>query len=199
VQNAKRTEEAHNQWLWVEPSIWTERMLNALKTGVKGGKWFSLIDKVHKQENLLASFKSVKRNKGAAGVDLISIRKYEAKLEHHLDTLKEQLENKQYSPLPVKRVYISKPGSSVKRPLGIPAVRDRVVQKAVCNAIEPIFEHKFAADSYGFRPGRGCKDALREVNAELKRGKMHVVDADIKSYFDTIDHERLMELIEEHI
>jgi RNA-directed DNA polymerase len=199
VQEAKQTEETYDKWSWAEPSIWTARMLNTLETGVKGGKWFSLIDKVYKRENLLSAFNSVKSNKGTSGIDNISISKYEAQLEHNLGKLKDGLENNQYSPLAVKRVYIDKPGSKEKRPLGIPAVRDRIAQKALCNVIEPIFETVFAPDSYGFRPGKGCKDALREVQAELKSGRHYVIDADIKSYFDTIEHECLMQLVEEQI
>jgi RNA-directed DNA polymerase len=199
VRNAKQTEETDEQWSWVEPTVWTERMLNTLENGVKGGKWFSLIDKVHKKANLQSAFKSVRKNQGAAGVDKVTIKRYENHLEHNLSKLEEQLESSKYNPLAVKRCYIEKSGGSEKRPLGIPAVRDRVVQKALCNVIEPIFENEFSSDSYGFRPSRGCKDALREVHSELERGNFHVVDADLKSFFDTIDHEILMELVEKHV
>jgi RNA-directed DNA polymerase len=99
----------------------------------------------------------------------------------------------------VRRTYIDKPGSTEKRPLGIPTVRDRVVQAAVVNVIEPIFERDFAEHSYGFRPGRGCKDALRRVAELLKDGRVYVVDADLKSYFDTIPKDRLMGRLEEKI
>jgi RNA-directed DNA polymerase len=199
VQNAKQAEETCDEWSWVEPAVWTERMLNTLETGVKGGKWFSLIDKVYKPANLEASFKSVKSNKGAAGTDKVTIAGYEKHLEHNLHKLGEQLSNGQYEPQAVKRCYIEKSGGREKRPLGIPAVRDRVVQKALCNVLEPIFEHGFYDDSYGFRPGRGCKDALREVYGELKSGKEYVLDVDLKSFFDTIDHELLMTELEKKI
>src|SRR5205807_9875459 len=100
-----------------------------------------------------------------------------------------------YAPQAIRRHWIPKPGSTEPRPLGIPTVRDRVVQTALRNVIEPIFERDFAAHSYGFRPQRGCKDALRQVDELLKAGSVYVVDADLKSYFDTIPHDRLMALV----
>src|SRR5207237_2060128 len=109
--------------------------------------------------------------------------------------LSDQLRAGKYRPQAVRRVYIPKPGSTEKRPLGIPAVRDRVVQAAVVNVIEPIFERDFAEHSYGFRPGRGCKDALRRVDELLKAGYRHIVDADLQSYFDTIPKDRLLALV----
>ena len=99
----------------------------------------------------------------------------------------------------MRRVWIPKPGSTEKRPLGIPTVRDRVVQTALRHVLEPIFERDFAEHSYGFRPGRGCKDALRRVDRAAE-GRIHwVVDADLKSYFDTIPHDRLMERVREKV
>ena len=116
-----------------------------------------------------------------------------------IDRLKEQLRSGRYQPLPARRVWIPKPGSSEKRPLGIPAVRDRVAQTALRNVLEPIFERDFAPRSYGFRPGRGCRQAVAEVERLLKAGYIWCVDADLKSYFDTIPHDRLMRLIEQRI
>jgi RNA-directed DNA polymerase len=104
-----------------------------------------------------------------------------------------------FEPQAIRRVHIPKPGTTETRPLGIPTVRDRVVQAAIVNVIEPIFERDFAEQSYGFRPGRGCKDALRRVDQLLKTGYVHVVDADLKSYFDTIPHDRLLQRLEERI
>lgn len=199
VPFAKQAAEAQPKWDWVEPSVWTERMLTALDNGVKGGKWFSLIDKVHRKSNLESAFKKVRTNKGAAGVDHVSVEEYERRKEENLQKLEEELAQEQYQPQVIKRVWIPKPGSKEKRPLGIPTVRDRVVQAAVVNVIEPIFEKDFAENSYGFRPGRSCKDALREVSTLLNENKTWVVDADLKSYFDSIPHEPLMEQVEEKI
>ncbi len=192
---AKRDGEAPGRWLWVEPTIWTERMLTALEQGVKGGQWFSLIDKVHPERTLHAAFSQVAANKGAAGVDHVTVKMFADRLEANLMKLSEELRSGHYQPQQIRRHYIPKPGSKEKRPLGIPTVRDRVVQTAALMALEPIFEHNFAEHSYGFRPKRGCKDALRRVNELLKAGHTYVVDADLKSYFDTIPHDRLMALV----
>ncbi len=170
-------------------------MLAALERGVKGGVWFSLIDKVYRLPNLWSAFAKVKVNRGAAGCDHQTIAMYEADLEANLCDLSDQLRSGAYQPRRIRRVHIPKPGSRDLRPLGIPTVRDRIVQTALRNVMEPIFERDFAEHSYGFRPNRGCKDALRRVDALLKAGYTHVVDADLKSYFDTIPHAPLMERI----
>jgi RNA-directed DNA polymerase len=183
------------RWSWVEPRIWTERMLTALEQGVKGGRWFSLIDKIYPESTLKAAFHQVAANKGAAGVDHVTVKMFGDRLDENLKTLSEGLRSGRYRPQQIRRHYIPKPGSNEKRPLGIPTVRDRVVQTAVLNALEPIFEHDFAEHSYGFRPGRGCKDALRRVNELLETGHAYIVDADLKSYFDTIPHDRLLALV----
>src|SRR5205085_8255307 len=112
-----------------------------------------------------------------------------------LEQLHGALKGGTYVPLDIRRHWLPKPGSTEQRPLGIPTVRDRIVQTAVRNVLEPIFERDFATHSYGFRPQRGCKDALRRVDELLKAGYVHVVDADLKSYFDTIPKDRLMDLI----
>jgi RNA-directed DNA polymerase len=166
-------------------------MLEALENGVKGGIWFSLIDKVYKPASLWAAWCKAARNQGSAGVDRITIEQFEREAEANADYLAGQLRQGTYQPKPILRTFIPKPDGS-KRPLGIPTVRDRIVQGAVRHAIEPIFEREFAPHSYGFRPGRGCKDALRRVDQLLKNGHRYVVDADLKSYFDTIPHDRLM-------
>jgi RNA-directed DNA polymerase len=170
-------------------------MLAALANGVKGGKWFSLYDKVYRPEVLKAAWQRVKRNKGAAGIDRVSIERFDAQAGNYLDELHHTLEMGQYRPQPVKRLEIPKGGGKT-RPLGIPTVKDRVVQAALKSVIEPIFERHFLDTSYGFRPGCGCKDALRDVNQGLKEGYCWVVDADIQGYFDNIVHEKLMERIE---
>lgn len=189
---AKPAGEIRDRWSWVEPSVWTERMLTALENGVRGGKWYSLMDKVHSLGNLRSAFALVKANKGSPGVDHQTIEMFEARLEDNLCRLAETLRSGTYRPQAIQRVWIPKPGTSEKRPLGIPTVRDRVVQAALRNVLEPIYEKDFAAHSYGFRPGRGCKDALRRVDALLHQGYAYVVDADLKSYFDTIPHDCLM-------
>lgn len=192
---ARHGREARNQWDWVERGIWTDRMLKTLVTGVKGGKWFSLIDKVYGKANLIAAYKKVARNKGAAGVDHVTVKGFAKNLEREIAKLHESLRMETYRPQAIKRVTIPKPGTQEGRPLGMPTVRDRVVQGALRHAIEPIFEKDFAEHSYGFRPHRGCKDALRQVDRYLKEGYGWVVDADFKSYFDTIPHDRLMKLV----
>ena len=198
--SSRQAGEIRAKWPWVEPSVWTERMLTALEKGVKGGKWFSVIDKVYAKSNLEAAYRKVKRNRGSAGVDHQTIAMFEDRLEQDLERISEWLRNGSYTPQAVRRVWIPKPGKQKQgRPLGIPTVRDRVVQTAMRNVLEPIFEVGFADTSYGFRPGRGCKDALRRVDQLLKRGYTWVVDADLKSYFDTIPHERLMQQIEDKV
>lgn len=189
---ATQVGEIQGRWPWVEPSVWTERMLTALEEGVKGGKWYSLIDKVSALRNLRSAFAQVKRNKGGAGVDRVTIRMFEAHLEEDLQRLSEALREGSYRPQAIRRVWIPKPGSREKRPLGIPTVRDRVVQTALRNVLEPIFERDFAAQSYGFRPERSTKDALRRVAELLKAGYVHVVDADLQSYYDTIPRQPLL-------
>lgn len=199
VPEAKQAGEAQARWGWVEPCVWTERMLTALEDGVKGGKWFSLIDKVSAPRVLRWAFTRVKANGGAAGVDHQTIAMYEQQLEQQTEYLARTLKDGSYQPAAIRREGIPKAGSKEKRPLGIPTVRDRVVQRALLAAIEPIFERDFAEQSYGFRPGRGCKDALRRVDHLLKTGSEWVVDADLKSYFDTIPHEQLLKRIEEKV
>ena len=196
---AIRAGETLGRWIWVEPTVWTERMLTALEQGVKGGKWFSLIDKVHPERTLHAASSQVAANRGAAGVDHVTVEMFDERLEENLKKLSEELRSGKYRPQPIRRHYIPKPGSKEKRPLGIPTVRDRVVQTAVLMVLEPIFEHEFAEHSYGFRPGRGCKDALRRVDQLLKEGYTYIVDADLKSYFDTIPHDRLMALVAQKV
>jgi len=190
---AKPAGEVRARWAWTERTVWTDRMLTALERGVKGGVWFSLIDKVHRLPNLWSAFAKVKANRGAAGCDHQTIAMYETDLEANLRDLSEQLRSGAYQPRRIRRVHIPKPGSRALRPLGIPTVRDRIVQTALRNVIEPIFERDFAEHSYGFRPKRGCKAALGRVDALLQSGYTHVVDADLKSYFDTIPHAPLME------
>lgn len=192
-EEASRTGEAEAlARSYAEPSVWTERMLTALVEGVKGGKWYSLMDKVYAERTLQAASARVAANQGSSGVDHVTVEMFESGLDDHLRRLGEDLRTGAYRPQAIRRVYIPKPGSREKRPLGIPTVRDRVVQTALRMVLEPIFEQDFTVHSYGFRPGRGCKDALRRVDELLKDGAVFVVDADLKSYFDTIPHDRLL-------
>lgn len=198
-EKATQAGEVRARWAWTEPSVWTERMLTALEKGVKGGKWFSLVDKVMALANLRAGFAKVKANRGGAGVDHQTVEMFEAHLEENLEKLSRELREGKYRPQAIRRHWIPKPGSKEKRPLGIPTVRDRVAQAALLNVLEPIFEREFAEQSYGFRPHRGCKDALRRVEEMLERGNTWVVDADLKSYFDTIPHDMLVKQVEQKV
>src|SRR5918999_5439192 len=198
-QRATQGAETHGRdWSWVEASVWNERMLAALENGVKGGKWFSLIDKVYRAQTLKAAWKKVKANRGAAGVDGQSVERFAVRAERYLEELGTALKRGTYQPQPVRRVEIPKGGGKI-RPLGIPVVKDRIVQTALKLVLEPIFEREFEDSSYGFRPRRGCKDALREVERLLKEGYTHVVDADFDSYFDSIAYEPLMGEVSERI
>jgi RNA-directed DNA polymerase len=182
----------------VEATVWSERMLAALENGVRGGKWFSLIDKVYRKETLKAAGHKVKQNAGAAGVDGQSVKQFAARAELYLEELEQALRRGEYRPEPIKRVEIPKGGGKM-RPLGIPVVKDRIVQTALKVVIEPIFEREFEDSSYGFRPERGCKDALREVDELIKEGYTFAVDADMDSYFDSIPYEPLMDEVSERI
>jgi len=186
------------RWQWVEASIWTDAMLTALENGVKGDKWFSLIDKVHRRATLEAAWLKVKKNKGAAGVDGITIKRFEVNKEKYLKELEQELKIGTYVPKAVKRVYIPK-GQGKLRPLGIPGVKDRIAQQAIKMVLEPIFEKEFLDMSFGFRPKRGAQMALEEVNRLIKEGYTWVVDADLQAYFDTIPHEKLMAKVKKRI
>lgn len=198
LETTKQEIDIYDRWSWVEASIWTKPMLTALENGVKGGKWFSLMDKVYAKTTLEIAWNRVKRNKGSYGVDGMSIDRFVMQSERYLQELHDELKQECYKPQAVKRVYIPKSGGG-QRPLGIPAVKDRIVQAALKMVIEPIFEREFVEHSYGFRPQRGCKDALRAVDQHLKTGLTWVVDADMKSYFDSIPHPKLVELVKQRV
>lgn len=184
---------------WAQPMVWTDRMLAALERGVKGGRWHTLIDKVFDRRNLYFSARKVMWKKGAAGVDHQTVADFAEHERRELQRLQAQLREDTYRPAPVRRAWIPKPGSSEKRPLGIPTVRDRVVQTALVHVIEPILDNEFHERSYGFRHGRGCHDALRRVEELLADGRVYVVDVDLQSYFDTIPKDRLLELVKQKI
>jgi RNA-directed DNA polymerase len=189
---AKTSGDIRTRWEWVEAAVWSERMLTALEDGVKGSKWYSLMDKVVALPTLRRAFARVKANRGAAGVDHVTVEGYEQHLEENLKQLAQRIRAGSYRPQAVRRVWIPKAGSRQQRPLGIPTVQDRVAQAVTLAVMEPIFERDFAEHSYGFRPGRGCKDGLRQVDSLLQQGYTWVVDADLSSYFDTIPHAGLM-------
>jgi RNA-directed DNA polymerase len=192
--------EARDPWWWVERTVWTERMLTRLTTGEPANRvWYSMVDKTYAPANLASAFQKVWVNGGSAGADQQTVAHFGRQAEAELARLHEQLRDGTYRPQPVRRVWIPKCGSPERRPLGIPAVRDRVVQAALRQVLEPIFETEFAESSYGFRPGRGAKDALRRVDGLLKGGHDWVVDADLKSYFDTIPHQRLLALVQARV
>ncbi len=196
---AKPVGDIRLRWKWVERSVWSDRMLMALETGVKGSRWYSLIDKVGSDDNLMSAWLAVAANRGEAGVDHQSVAAFQARLEAELGRLSEQLQSGTYERQPARRVWIDKPGSREKRPLGIPCVRDRVVEGAIKQVLEPIFEREFAEHSYGFRPGRSAQQAVARVEELLKAGNVWIVDADLKSYFDTIPQQPLLELLSERI
>ena len=198
ARTKREAETGPRDWGWVEATIWTERMLAALGNGVKGNKWFSLIDKVARADTLQLAWAKVARNRGAAGVDGQSVAKFATRAEDYLQELEQALKQGSYRPEPIKRVESPK-GPGQTRPLGIPVVKDRIVQTTLKLVIEPIFENDFHDSSYGFRPGRSCHAALREVDRLIKAGHTHVVDADLKGYFDSIPHQRLLARVEERI
>ena len=191
--------DIRDRWWWVEPSVWTERMLTRLEQSGPKTKWFRLWDKVLGERTLQAAFWAVWRNQGAPGVDGQTVKQFDEQNGTELARLREELRSRSYRRHPARRVWIPKPGTTERRPLGIPAVRDRTVEAALRKVVEPIFERDFAEQSYGFRPGRGCREAVKRVEELLRQGHDWCVDCDLKSYFDTIPHERLMALVKERV
>jgi RNA-directed DNA polymerase len=174
-------------------------MLTRLEESEPTTVWFRLWDKVLLERNLQSAFRAVWRNDGAPGVDGQNVQQFQAQEQAELAKLREQLQTESYRRQPARRVWIPKPGSTEKRPLGIPAVRDRTVEAALRNVLEPIFERDFAEHSYGFRPGRGCQQAVGRVEELLGQGQVWCLDADLKGYFDTIPHERLIQLVKQRV
>src|ERR1019366_4027100 len=163
----KQAGDIHLRWEWVEQAVWTERMLTRLEASEPTTVWYGLWDKVISERNLQAAFRAVWRNRGAPGVDGQTVPQFEAQEQAELAKLREELWSKRYRRQPARRAWIAKPGTIEKRPLGIPAVRDRTVEAALKHVLEPIFEHDFAEQSYGFRPGRGGREAVPRVEALL--------------------------------
>jgi group II intron reverse transcriptase/maturase len=161
-------------------------------------KRHSLSGQLWDRRNLDAAWKRVKANKGSGGIDGETIESFEARLEQNLEEIIRLLKERRYEPRPVRRVYIPKPDGR-KRPLGIPTIRDRVVQQAVKNILEPIFEEIFLSGSHGYRPGKNAHQAIRKAEGYIQRGYHWVVDADIQGFFDHVDHGIMMDLVREKV
>ena len=167
-------------------------------TGVK--KVHSLIDKVYKRKNLEMAWEKVKANRGSGGVDGQNLEAFEAQLNQQLDRLQRELKEDTYQPLPVRQHPIpkrDKPGAY--RLLGIPTIYDRVCQQALLNRLEPIFEPVFDDASFGYRRGRSTKDALRKIWKEIQGGSEWIVDADLRDFFGSVDHEKLLTLVAQRV
>jgi RNA-directed DNA polymerase len=195
----KQAGETRDPWSWVERSVWTQRMLNRLTESQEQTVWFSLWDKVWHSDNLSQAMLEVILNGGSAGVDGETTGQISANWLAAQAELQTELRQEQYRPQPARRVWIPKPGTTEERPLGVPSVRDRVVQAALRHVLEPIFERDFAEQSYGFRPGRGCMQALQRVEELLLQGYVWVVDIDLQSYFDTIPHAPLLAAVQKRV
>ena len=181
---------------WVERAVWTERMVDALRRGgPEGGRWYWLHDKVFTEKTLRAAFARVARNGGAPGVDGMTVEVFGSRLDKEIARLCRAWKAGEYRPQALRQAWIPKSGTDEQRPLGIPTVRDRVVQAALVLVLEPIFESTFSEHSHGFRPGRSAHGALKAVLGHLEAGKVWVVDADLKGYFDSIPHERLLAVV----
>jgi RNA-directed DNA polymerase len=190
------------EWRRVQPKLATLRLRLFLKAKQEPKfRFYVLYDRVFRRDVLWAAWEQVRINKGAAGVDGVTIDQIvnaEDGPEQLVEELHEALRSRKYRPQPVKRVYIPKPNGK-ERPLGIPTIRDRVVQTAVVLVLEPIFEADFLDCSHGFRPGRSAHGALTEVRAGLQAGRKEVYDADLRGFFDSIPHDKLMSAVEMRI
>lgn len=163
-------------------------------------KVHSLVDKVYKRKNLEIAWERVKANRGSGGVDGQSLAEFEERLEEQLNRLHDELREDCYQPQPVRQVPIPKPGKPGEfRMLGIPTIYDRVAQQALLNRLEPIFEPVFDEANFGYRRGRSTKDALRKVWKEVQAGREWIVDADLKDFFGSVDHEKLLTLVAQRV
>jgi len=197
--------DIRNRWGWVEPSVGTDRMLTRLEGSEPTTPWFRLWDKVLSERNLQAAFWAVWCNDGAPGVDGQTVQQFGEPLESELARWRDELKTQRYRRPPARRVWIPKPGTPERRPLGIPAVREQAGPAPTTSYAERIgsrpclVERDFAPSSYGFRPGRGCREAVARVEELLSQGHVGCVDADLKSYFDTLPHDRRMALVRQRM
>ncbi len=160
----------------------------------------SLFEKLCDQENLMAGFEAVRRNGGAPGIDRITVKSFESRLNKELAQLKKELESWSYKPKPVRRVEIPKPGKGAGvRLLGVPCIRDRVIQATIKHILEPIIDPTFSDNSYGFRPGYSQQQAVESAKRIVKNGKEYVVDIDLSKFFDRVNHDRLIFLLSVHV
>src|ERR1700757_3009188 len=163
-------------------------------------KVHSLVDKVYQRKNLEMAWERVKANRGSGGVDGQSLEAFAAQLDQQLDRLQSELKDDTYQPQPVRQVQIPKAGKPGEfRTLGIPTIYDRVCQQALLNRLEPIFEPIFDDANFGYRRGRSTKDAMRKVWKEIQSGQEWIVDADLKDFFGSVDHEKLLTLIAQRV
>ena len=157
-----------------------------------------LIEEILSDSNISEAIRRVKSNKGAAGIDRMTVNEIDAYFEEHGKEIRQSILEKRYKPQPVRRVYIPK-SNGKKRPLGIPTVADRVIQQAVAQVLMGIYEPLFSDHSYGFRPGRSAQDAIGETLTYLNEGYEWVVDLDIEAYFDTVNHDKLISILRENV
>ena len=156
------------------------------------------MEKILSEENLKMAIKKVKSNKGAPGIDKMSVQELDAYFEAYKEEIVSLIMNKKYKPMPVKRVYIPK-SNGKQRPLGIPTVVDRVIQQAMAQVLSEIYEPLFSEHSFGFRPNRSAHDAMDEVLFYLNEGFEWIVDLDIEKYFDTVNHDKLISIVRENV
>lgn len=168
------------------------------KQTMQARKAHSLIGQVYDRRNLQRAWERVRKNKGAGGVDGVTIARFEEDLDRYLDALHRLLKDGRYRPRPVRRVEIDKPGTTKKRPLGIPTVMDRVCQQALVQVLSPIFEPTFREASFGYRPGRSAHKAMRRIWRQLGQAEW-IVDADISDFFGSLSHELLVDLVADRV
>lgn len=159
-----------------------------------------MVDKIYQRKNLAVAWEKVKRNRGAGGIDGEDLETFEAELEANLERLHQELKDGTYAPQPVLQHLIPKAGKLGEyRPLGIPTIYDRVCQQAILNRLEPIFEPIFDDANFGYRSGRSTKDALKKIWRELEAGNEWIVDADLKDFFGSVDHDKLLTLVSQRV